>query len=201
MIAGWSPGIGDPTPVGWLTVLAYLAAAVANLRAAGRDAPDNARMWLSLFVFLGLLAVNKQLDLQSLLTAVAREEARNGGWYDSRRWIQEVFILMLLAISTAAMAFLLYLTRRRGRPLRVAMLGITVLLLFVCVRASSFHHMDALLGVSFLAMSVNHVLEIGGIAIVGIAGWMVRRPPELSEHDANAVLTRPGAKPMRRSPS
>ncbi|MET0250752.1 MAG: hypothetical protein ABW203_01085 [Novosphingobium sp.] len=201
MIAGWSPGIGDPTPVGWLTVLAYLAAAMANLRAAGRDAPDNARMWLSLFVFLGLLAVNKQLDLQSLLTAVAREEARNGGWYDSRRWIQEVFILMLLAISTAAMAFLLYLTRRRGRPLRVAMLGITVLLLFVCVRASSFHHMDALLGVSFLAMSVNHVLEIGGIAIVGIAGWMVRRPPELSEHDANAVLTRPGAKPMRRSPS
>jgi len=168
MIAGWSPGIGDPTPLGWATVLAYLVACGFALRAAGRDIP-NIRVWLSFGVILGLLAINKQLDLQSLLTALAREEARIGGWYDHRRTVQEIFILGLLVLSFGAGVSLLCLTRRRGRNLQVAASGMIFLLLFVFVRAASFHHMDAFLSVSFLAISMNHFLELGGIALVAIA--------------------------------
>ena len=175
MIAGWSPGVGDPTPFAWLTVVAYLAACLTTARAAWRDAPSNAGAWLCIAICLGLLAINKQLDLQTLLTVLARAEARTDGWYDSRRLVQMLFILCLLAVSGAAMAWLLYLTRRRRRPLRVAALGMILLLLFVCVRAASFHHMDTFLGLSFLATNMSHALEIVGILTVGLAASSVRQ--------------------------
>jgi hypothetical protein len=169
MIAGWSPGIGDPTPLGWLTVAGYALACVLSVRAASRDRAGNARLWLGIAVFLASLAINKQLDLQSLLTALAREGALAHGWYQSRRPVQALFVLVVMALSAGAALWLLTLTRRRGTAIRVASLGVAFLLLFVIVRAASFHHMDAFLRETFVAVTMNHLLEIGGIALVGLA--------------------------------
>lgn len=174
MIEGWSPGIGDPTPLGWLTVAAYLMACAAALRAAQRDVPRNAGIWLGIAIFLGLLALNKQLDLQTLLTVLARKQALADGWYDNRRVFQQEFILGLLVVSGALTVWLLYLTRIGGRALRTAIVGVSLLLLFICVRAVSFHNMDAFIGSTFLGVSANHILEIAGIATAGIAAWTVR---------------------------
>lgn len=177
MIEGWSPEIGDPTPLGWLTVAAYLMACAAALRATARDAPRNAGLWFGIAVFLGLLALNKQLDLQTLLTVLARREALAGGWYDDRRIVQQDFILGLLAVSAALMMWLLYLTRICSRAVRTAMVGVCLLLLFICVRAVSFHNMDAFIGLTFLGVTANHALELAGIAIAGIAASTVRSRP------------------------
>ena len=98
---GWSPGIGDPTVMGWVAVAAYLSAAafagVAGTRAAF---PISSRrrerlFWLSLFLVLSFLAINKQLDLQSFLTALGRCLSRTQGWYDNRRDVQQDFVLAL----------------------------------------------------------------------------------------------------------
>jgi hypothetical protein len=175
MIAGWSPGIGDPTPTGWLTVVGYLAACALAWRAASRD-PGNAPAWRGIALFCALLALNKQLDLQSLLTAVARENAVAHGWYERRRAVQAAFILALGAGSSAAALGLLWLARGRGAALRGAACGVTFLFLFVSVRAASFHHMDAFLRVSLFAVTMNHALEIGGIALIGLAAAIV--PPD-----------------------
>lgn len=182
MIAGWSPGIGDPTPLGWLTVIAYLMACAATLRAVRRDVPSNAGIWFGISIFLGLLAINKQLDLQTLLTVLARKAALADGWYDNRRIFQQEFILCLLAVSAALMAWLLYRTRHGGRALRTAIIGVCFLVLFVCVRAVSFHNMDTFLGLTFLGVTANHILEIGGIAIVGIGALAVRPPSYRDPH-------------------
>jgi hypothetical protein len=173
-MADWSPGIGDPTPLGWLTVVAYLAAAAFTVRAGARD-PRNAGPWLGIAVFLALLAINKQLDLQSLLTDLARDNALLQGWYDQRRRVQAIFIFGLLAIAAGAALWLLWLTHGRGPALRVATFGLTFLLVFIVARAASFHHMDEVLRVTFVAMTLNHFLEIGGIAVVGLAAAMVRQ--------------------------
>ena len=75
----WRPGIGDPTFMGWLTVAAYAIAAFTALLAARRAgrAPGTTRgsrgMWLLVAAFMALLCLNKQLDLQSLLTDIGRQ--------------------------------------------------------------------------------------------------------------------------------
>lgn len=187
MIAGWSPGVGDPTPIGWLTVVAYLAALAAALRAARRDVPANAGLWIGIAVFLGALAINKQFDLQTLLTAFAREKAHVEGWYESRRIVQQLFILGLAAGFGVLISWLFHLTRTRGRAVRTAIFGIALLSLFVCVRAASFHYMDSFLALSFLAMTANHFIELAGIAITGIAALTVR--PRSPAHRPENVVT------------
>ena len=78
----WSPGIGDPGPVGWLTVIAYLAAAGFSVSLGAkheRGALERA-FWTISGVGLLFLAINKQLDLQSFLTAAgaARQNCKTG---------------------------------------------------------------------------------------------------------------------------
>src|SRR4051812_36744366 len=69
---GWRPGIGDPTPIGWLTVAAYFVAAWLCWRTGQQEtrlkrnglSGLRPRFWYFLSAVLCLLGVNKQLDLQ-----------------------------------------------------------------------------------------------------------------------------------------
>jgi len=49
-------------------------------------------------------------------------------------------------------------------------------LFFVMVRASSFHRMDWLISQEFAGIRANHVMELGGIAIVTFFAWHAARP-------------------------
>ncbi len=168
MIYGWSPEIGDPSILGWLTVLAYFVASVLCLRAAHAE-PASASLWRALALALALLGVNKQLDLQSLLTAVGRELARTGGWYDQRRQIQRDFIIAIglgaVLLSAAAPALL----RGKSGHVRAASAGFALLAAFVGIRAASFHHVDRLLRSAILGARFNWLLELGGITVIALA--------------------------------
>jgi hypothetical protein len=82
----WKLGIGDPTPVGWITAIAYLAASLAcavvwtaDRRARRHGRPGSPVFWLSLALLLLFLGINKQLDLQTLLGDIGRRKARAEG--------------------------------------------------------------------------------------------------------------------------
>ena len=110
----WSPGIGDPTVVGWLTVALYLLAALASyfvLIELGASAAEQQerfvwRVFLLLFLLLG---INKQLDLQSALTETGRYIARQQGWYDHRQKFQFVLICVIAAAFVATLPIALLL--------------------------------------------------------------------------------------------
>ena len=80
----WEPGIGDPTVFGWMTVGGYLAASVLCWRAAAADkrsqrcARDGRAVvfWCAMAVLVLGLGINKQLDLHTGLTQVARRTAQ-----------------------------------------------------------------------------------------------------------------------------
>lgn len=167
----WSPGLGDNHPVGWLTVLVYLAAAIASARAAlrcGRDGAERAerRFWWIAAAVLLLLSVNKQLDLQSLLTMVARCHAALAGWYDDRREIQRAFIWLVAGGAIAALALLSLLLRGILDRVWLALTGLAFVCGFVVIRAASFHHMDGLIGSVALGLKVNWLLELPGPLLV-----------------------------------
>lgn len=197
----WSPGIGDPTVVGWLTVVVYFVAAWLCLRAfkAEKRGPDRpyrqaipallrvmrkhwpsppaparrAALWLVLALVLGALGVNKQLDLQTLFTEIGRSMALEGGWYESRRTVQAIFIALVLGFGALGIGLLWWLTRGQLRDFRLTLFGFAVLVAFVVVRAASFHHVDQLIGSDVAGVRVNWMFELGGLGIV-IAGTIGR---------------------------
>lgn len=179
----WRPGIGDPTFMGWFTVVAYLMAAVlcwrAHRAATGLPGPElktAARFWMLLTILFAVLAVNKQLDLQSLFTAIGRWAARRGGWYDERHRVQMIFVAALAVAGLVAIAWLLWLTRRGWRRYGLAVAGATFIVFFVVIRAASFHHVDVMLSWNVLGFYMNWALELGGIACVAISAARNGRP-------------------------
>lgn len=173
---GWQPGIGDPTLWGWLTVANYAVATGLALMAARADLA-NSRFWSWVAVLMVALGVNKQLDLQSLLTVVGRHLALAQHWYDQRREAQEIFIAVLAGLVALAMAGIAFHYRRRRPAVLTGIAGLALLGAFVIARAASFHHMDVLLNVRFLALRLNHLLENGGILIVAVSAALAARAP------------------------
>jgi hypothetical protein len=65
----WSPGIGDPTVGGWVTVVLYFVAVWSTWRTASLVARiGEGHTWRAISVMFIGLGINKQLDLQSALT-------------------------------------------------------------------------------------------------------------------------------------
>jgi hypothetical protein len=176
-VGSWSPGIGDPTFIGWFTVVAYAAATFLCFRLRKRFSPDadslrrqERRFWGAMTAILLFLCVNKQLDLQTAMTEFFRGAARREGWYGQRAKFQIAFIAaMALALPITACLLLGFL-RRLPRSTKHAGLGLILLGIFVLIRAASFHHIDQILGSRVLLLRTNWILELGGIAIILISG-------------------------------
>lgn len=173
MIYGWSPRIGDPSILGWLTVGGYFLASLLCARAARHDA-GAVHLWRMLAFALAVLGLNKQLDLQTLLTQVGRELARASGWYDQRRQIQSLFVVAVGLASVALSIVAFAVLRRRSRNIRIASAGFVLLAAFVCVRAASFHHVDRFLKSAVFGARFNWILELGGIAVIAYAAASTR---------------------------
>lgn len=173
-VGRWSPGIGDPSVAGWVTVFAYAAAAYLCGRAYRRAAQARTqpgqgherRAWVALTVGMVALGINKQLDLQTALTEAGRSLALQQGWYEGRRVVQAVFVLVVAIVAVALAAWLWLQARRGTPPLRRAFVGAVALGAFVVIRAASFHHVDLLLGRNFAGLRLNVLFELAGIAWV-----------------------------------
>jgi hypothetical protein len=166
----WSPGIGDPTVMGWLTVFAYFGAAIAcGVAHRRRRASEHAWVWPGLLVLLVLLGINKQLDLQSWFTYVGKRTAIEQGWYADRRPVQVAFIVTLATVGVVCGAVLLHRLRGALARFRWALVGTVFLISFIVVRAASFHHVDIFLKLEIAGIQPNWILELGGIALIGFA--------------------------------
>ena len=103
-------------------------------------------LWQLIAIALGFLCINKQLDLQTAMTEFGRLLARRQGWYAERRLFQETFIAGLLLAGLFSTCLAIVITWRMSRSLKAALVGFCVIGVFVLIRASSFHHVDVLLG-------------------------------------------------------
>lgn len=172
-IGTWSPGIGDPSIGGWLTVALYALAAWACYQVLHRETQQkiylrhNERLvWRLLLVTMVALGLNKQLDLQSALTELARIHAMEHGWYEQRREYQAAFIAGMLLAGITTMAALMVLVWKAPHATLWTSAGASGLLSFVTIRATSQHHVDELLGWHLGALSLNGALEMGSLAVI-----------------------------------
>ncbi|HWL56511.1 MAG TPA: hypothetical protein VNQ78_07515 [Paracoccus sp. (in: a-proteobacteria)] len=172
----WSPGIGDPEITGWLTVISYLLCLVLAVMVLRRRPDGAARgLWGTIAGITAFLAVNKQLDLQTALTATGRCLAHMQGWYDYRWAVQIIFILTLIMVITGALMIAFHALREHLRWNGLALVGLAVLCGFVMVRAVGFHHFDRLISMDFANIGFNFWFENAGLVLIDLNAVLLLR--------------------------
>lgn len=165
----WRPEIGDPSFMGWFTVAAYCACAVLAFWAARSHPAEDRRsflFWVMVGLLMAVLAINKQLDLQTLFTDIGRQVARHQGWLEQRRTVQFWFIVLFGILAVLAFLSTVFFMRNLFRRFRLAFIGLFFLVSFIVIRAASFHHFDEILHSRLLNLKMNWILELAGIFIV-----------------------------------
>jgi len=172
-------GIGDPSFMGWFTVACYFITAAISFKIwlsseqlfSKEVINKQKRFWLVITLVLLFLGLNKQLDLQTLLTSIGKYYAHRDGWYEHRRIFQVSGIIALLGGATVIFS---YYMRAVFKANRWAIVGLCFLLVFVSIRATSFHHMDVLINTVFWGVRMNWVLELFGIFLIAMSAiaWL-----------------------------
>jgi hypothetical protein len=169
-IGHWSPGIGDPTIMGWLTVVLYAFGAWQCYRLATKHSIMRERrevaIWWTLSLGLLALGLNKQLDLQTALTEIGRIVAVQNGWYERRHDVQLEFIYGVVGVASLTAVALIFFARKAHPATILALVGSAFLVTFVVMRAASFHHFDLFIKSEYLGLQMNWMLEMGGICII-----------------------------------
>ncbi len=193
LVRNWHPTIGDPSPMGWFTVVAYFSAAALlawQMKGARVLYRQNVMMhqWiLAVFaVIMILLGINKQLDLQTYLTDIGRDISKAQGWWENRRVVQ-VIVLGVIGIVGLLLGILILRARGLVQGHRLALLGFLFLIVFVVTRASSFFQMDRLINFRVLGFRMNWFLELTGIGIVALsAALAIRQASEIRRRESDS---------------
>lgn len=177
----WSPTIGDPNFTGWFTVLTYSATAILSLLVFFRITDTKSRLfWLILSFSLLMLAINKQLDLQSAITVAGKCLAYAQGWYDNRRLVQGWFIFILVITALIMVLLAVSLLKNSLFNNGLALIGIAIVSLFVIIRATSIHNFDFFIGQSIFWLPNNFILENIGLFFISINAFHILRKGESS---------------------
>ena len=167
----------DPSTSAWFVVAAYFIGAAAAFMAGRSARRRDARFWIGAALLLVILGLNKELDLQSMLTESARALTRNLGWYEQRRLLQGLFLLALAGAGLAVIATLVNRLRYSALPVKVAAIGIGLLFAFILLRAASFHHIDEWVTIDVAGVRSGWWLELAGIAVIALSALAYRSGP------------------------
>ena len=167
--------------MGWVTVVAYFLTALIALRLVLNSRrwfpadiyPAQRRFWLVVFLLMLALGINKQLDLQSLITEMGRYYAARDGWLEYKRYVQVGVIISILAVAAFSLLFFFFRMSSLLKTNWLAIAGLICLLVFIVSRATSFHHMDIFINAYILSARVNWLLELGGLAAIALSALMV----------------------------
>ena len=159
----------DRTTFAWVIVILYFAAAGASFWAAAGPESRERYFWIATGILLVLLGLNKELDLQAVLTQQTRAFVRDLGLYEERRLMQVAFLVSLTIAGLLAGFMLGAWLRRSSKPAKAAAAGIVLLFAFVVMRAASFHHIDHWVTIDIAGLRSGWWLELAGIAVIGIS--------------------------------
>jgi hypothetical protein len=174
LAGNWSPSFHDNFFLGWLITGSYFVCAImAAVFATYLNQMEEKKafhFWLLISMTMIALGINKQLDLQTLLTEVGRQLANAQDWYDLRRVVQYLFILFLSAASIAAFMWLAISFRDLLRRFAFAFCGLSLVLSYMIMRAATFHHFDEVIQYDLQGIKMKWVLELAGIYMIIAAG-------------------------------
>lgn len=175
IIGNWKPAIGDPTFFGWLTTIFYIVAAALCGFSARRSDRISASLslrrhlffWWSLTIIMLIIAINKQLDLQTLFLLIIKKIIINQGWYSQQNIFMLCFIAIISIFSFSIISLLVWTYRFDLRHYGFAFLGIMLFFIFIIIR-SGFYYVNAFNWKPF-GIRIYYILEIASISCIGIS--------------------------------
>lgn len=179
-LPAWSIGIGDPSFLGWFICISYFVACwiCGNNALQAKKLGDNYPFWLGLTVFLLLLGINKQLDLQTLLIQIIRNLSIQHGWYEQRKLVQVAFVSLTSLSVLVSLIWLRIFLADSWRRYKMVWFGVTLLCAFILLRMAIFDRVNVFLHQEDMAtIAVNAILECGGIFIIMLAA--TNKPSQL----------------------
>lgn len=184
---------GDHTFFGWMTVLAYLVTSIRlslKTRLAWLN-KDNFLFWICFTVLIVFLGFNKQLDLQSNFTEMMRDMAKANGWYEQRRPLQFLFVSFIALLLPLLFFWVRLSLANSWRRYKLMWIGILLLLVFIVIRAASFHHVDLIFYKTIGSLRFYQALEIVAISIIFVGTFFESKTVPLartSEKTVNDVV-------------
>ena len=176
----------DPYAVAWVIVGLYFVSVLLSAWCcigrrrliAGPTYWRFGLFWLLMCLGLGVLGLNKQLDLHVRAIDLSRPILDERGWYATRDdWLPYV-VISIAVMSLVLLAAAVLVMRGLWSRVWVAVLGAGVLCFFVFERGYSVWVKKLPLEQEvWLGMQINHLIEMVGIAlIIGGAGLNLLRP-------------------------
>jgi uncharacterized membrane protein YhdT len=169
-LSEWLSRSGDTTFWSWVITLLYAITIVVAVyyvvKIKGKESSDKRFLWICISLFLIGMGINKQLDLQILLTMAGSFIAEHLGWYEYRRFIQKIFTISLIICLSAAGGMILFRVRKIIRQSIVELSGVAILVFFAVIRAGSINHLNK--AITFEQEKVSHIhgLELLGLAVI-----------------------------------
>jgi len=155
--------VADILSIAYLTTAA--ASALASLRCPSLR---TAGWWLVLAIGVELVGLLRAAEAALWIDGYVQHRMRAAGWYDYRRPLQLVCILLFAGC-------LLLLFRRlpftgKNRPLAFGTGSFICLLMFAFIRFSSLHWADSLLGEHLGSTTFSHSAQFILLTVILIAG-------------------------------
>ena len=168
-IGHWQPKIGDPSFIGWFTVVSYYLCAGLSLacflKARTRMDATHARLRIAMTGAVIVLGLSKHFNLPGAVTEIGRLAVSHIGGYEWRRWIQGfmlflagVGLILVLRWSARHTAFF-----RMWQCCTSEMICLCYLGGLVILRAISLHQLGGLLAAEVFGVRVNWIAELAGV--------------------------------------
>ena len=188
MSGGLSPIVDDASLNGWATFIVYLVTAwlcfrnarnsVALLGAASKRVAltrSRRRFWIVLGALVMMLGLTRQLNLQALVSDIARSLVSAEGRYDARAGFQLALVIAVGAFGVIGLAIALLTFRRAEGSILLATAGAALLLIFTLIRLISLHDIDQFLSEGVPHARINNLIEIGALIVIAAAGLAFAR--------------------------
>lgn len=160
----WTPKIGDPSTMGWITVAFYFVTSALSLviTLIKHNGKTALQFWGILAIFLLLLGINKLYNIQSLFTEIGRALAKEQRWYTTRHHVQFLFIIIIGLISFSVINCW-WMLGNEWKKFLVPITSSLLLITFIITRAVSFHDFEVFLKSGPAEVRMNWILELVGI--------------------------------------
>lgn len=169
-LSEWLSRSGDTTFWSWVITLLYAITILGSvyyvIKIRGEENGDRRFLWIAISLFLVGMGVNKQLDLQILLTMVGSFIAEHLGWYEYRRVVQKIFTIGVLVCVSGAGGLILFRIRRIIRHSLVELSGAAILVFFAAIRMGSINHLNKAIAFEQEKISHIHGIELAGLAVI-----------------------------------
>lgn len=125
-----------------------------------------------------ILAVNSVFQLDTLASILLRAWARQEGWYYIRRPIQYICVAVALGVAVVYWSNMGSRDPDSSALENTFSLGLSLLVLLVVVRTISAHHVDSVMNMRVLGISINRMVEFGFISLTAFGTFHLKQPPE-----------------------